>query len=188
MKINLQEMDELIAMASGDGLTSIAAAKDRTSDLEARAKVSAKLDDFEKAYMDLSGIVSELTPEFSGALDNVKTALDSLSNTVAGNEMPQEPQQAEIIDQVDFEQKDVDLADDEGDREPVDFDDEAELDLTQQDESLDDVDKLYKDTISLLKEVKKMTFKLKAPTNLDSDKLKKLENLLGSVQANIKKK
>ena len=82
----------------------------------------------------------------------------------------------------------VDLDDDEQDREPIDFDAEAELDLTQQDESLDDVDKLYKDTISLLKEVKKMTFKLKAPTNLDSDKLKKLENLLGSVQANIKKK
>ena len=188
MKINLQEMDELIAMASGDELAPIATAKDRTSDLEARAKVSAKLDDFEKAYMDLSGIVSELTPEFVGALDSVKTALDDLSNTVAGNQAPQEPQQDEIIDQVDFEQKDVDLADDEEDREPVDFDDEAELDLIQQDESLDDVDKLYKDTISLLKEVKKMTFKLKAPTNLDSNKLKKLENLLGSVQANIKKK
>lgn len=187
MKINLQEMDELIAMASGDELAPIAPIKDRTSDLEARAKVSAKLDDFEKAYMDLSGIVSELTPEFVGALDGVKTALDDLSNTVAGK-APQEPQQDEIIDQVDFEQKDVDLADDEEDREPIDFDDEAELHLTQQDESLDDVDKLYKDTISLLKEVKKMTFKLKAPTNLDSNKLKKLENLLGSVQANIKKK
>lgn len=187
MKINLQEMDELIAMASGDELVPITTAKDRTSDLEARAKVSAKLDDFEKAYMDLSGIVSELTPEFVGALDGVKTALDDLSNTVAGNQAPQEPQQDEIIDQVDFEQKDVDL-DDEEHREPIDFDDEAQLDLTQQDESLDDVDKLYKDTISLLKEVKKMTFKLKAPTNLDSNKLKELENLLGSVQANIKKK
>ena len=176
----LEDLDALIAKASGIELEDVVS-KDRTSDLENRAKVSAKLDDFERAYLDLSAVVADLTPEFVDKLDSVRLALDSFSDSLLNNSNGDKETQLDVANEEPESQEDSD----NDEIEPIDFDKEAELVFSQQDESLDHVDKIYKNMINLLREVEKMTFDITAPTDLDSNKLHEIENLLASIKYNI---
>lgn len=176
----LEDLDALIAKASGLELEDVVS-KDRTSDLENRAKVSAKLDDFERAYLDLSAVVADLTPEFVDKLDSIRSALDSFSHNLLNNSNDDEEIQFDVTN----EEPESQEYSDSDEIEPIDFDKEAELVFSQQDESLDHVDKIYKNMINLLKQVEKMTFDITAPTDLDSHKLGEIENLLASIKGNI---
>ena len=138
----LEDLDTLIAKASGFELEDVVS-KDRTSDLENRAKVSAKLDDFEKAYLDLSAVVADLTPELVDKLDSVRLALDSFSHSLLNNSNDDEEVQFDVTNEEPQSQE----YSDSDEVQPIDFDKEAELVFSQQDESLGHVDKIYKNMI-----------------------------------------